>query len=130
MIPPHAISSSNTFSIASTAYLQKGTHQIELTVPHSKAKLDFALIYPTNSANTDIKNNAYNSHDNTSSLPFIDQSKPAHLSDYYKVNPTKHVIKIDNAIEPFVLLFSETYDPLWTASIGGDGDQNSQTGYR
>ncbi|MDF0681518.1 MAG: hypothetical protein P0116_11205 [Candidatus Nitrosocosmicus sp.] len=38
-------SSYNTFSIVSTAYLQKGTHNIELTVPDSKAKLDFALVY-------------------------------------------------------------------------------------
>ncbi|HEX5185440.1 MAG TPA: hypothetical protein VFV86_00995, partial [Nitrososphaeraceae archaeon] len=119
-------SSYNTFSIVSTAYLQKGTHNIELTVPDSKAKLDFALVYTINSKNAD-SNNMYDSNHNISSLPFSDQNKPAYLSDNSKINPTKHVVRIDNATKPFVLLFSETYDPLWTASIVGDGDSDNAT---
>jgi len=121
-------SSYNTFSIVSTAYLQKGTHNIELTVPDSKAKLDFALVYTINSKNAD-SNNMYDSNHNISSLPFSDQNKPAYLSDNSKINPTKHVVRIDNATKPFVLLFSETYDPLWTASIvrDGDGDGDNAT---
>ncbi|MDF0681952.1 MAG: hypothetical protein P0116_13420 [Candidatus Nitrosocosmicus sp.] len=69
----------------------------------------------------------YNSNYNISSLPFSDQSKPAYLIDNSKINPTKHVVRIDNATKPFVLLFSETYDPLWTASIVGDGGSDNAT---
>ncbi|MDF0681519.1 MAG: hypothetical protein P0116_11210 [Candidatus Nitrosocosmicus sp.] len=97
-----------------------------MTVPDSKAKLDFALVYTINSKNAD-SDNMYNSNYNISSLPFSDQSKPAYLIDNSKINPTKHVVRIDNATKPFVLLFSETYDPLWTASIVGDGGSDNAT---
>lgn len=69
----------------------------------------------------------YNSNYNISSLPFSDQTKPAYLSDNSKINPTKHIVRIDNATKPFVLSFSETYDPLWKASIVDDSDGDNAT---
>jgi hypothetical protein len=47
---------------------------------------------------------------NTNDVP-----PPAHISEYKKISPTKHVIKISNATKPYILSFAESYDPLWVA---------------
>lgn len=39
--------------------------------------------------------------------------------DWKMVNPTKYLVRVQNASQPFKLIFSETYDELWQAKIGG-----------
>ncbi len=34
------------------------------------------------------------------------------------INPTKYIVRISEVIQPFSLVFSETYDELWQAKIG------------
>lgn len=34
------------------------------------------------------------------------------------LNPTRYVVEVKNVTQPFTLVFSETYDPLWQAKIG------------
>ena len=43
---------------------------------------------------------------------------------FEEINPTKYQVKIENATQPFFLVFSESYDPEWKAYIG-----NSETGF-
>jgi len=38
---------------------------------------------------------------------------------YERINPTKYIVYI-NAVKPFVLVLSESYDPLWRAKIVND----------
>lgn len=45
--------------------------------------------------------------------------KPAKVIEFTEVNPTKYIAKI-NAKSPFILTFSEPYDPLWIAKINGN----------
>lgn len=40
-------------------------------------------------------------------------SKPA--VTFQKINPTKYIVRIENATSPFFLVFSESYHPRWTA---------------
>jgi hypothetical protein len=42
-----------------------------------------------------------------------ENSKPA--VTFQKINPTKYIVKIENATSPFFLVFSESYHPGWTA---------------
>ena len=51
-------------------------------------------------------------------------SKPAQISEYKKINPTKHVVKINNATNPYMLVFAESYDPLWTAYVDNSEGSN------
>lgn len=37
---------------------------------------------------------------------------------YLKINPTLYKVKVENSVEPFVLVFSETFNPSWQAKIG------------
>jgi hypothetical protein len=50
----------------------------------------------------------------------------AHIAEYKKINPTKHQLKIENATEPYMVSFAESYDPLWVAyaSDAAEGDSN------
>lgn len=43
---------------------------------------------------------------------------------FQEINPTKYQVKIENATQPFFLVFSESYDPEWKAYI-----ENSGTGF-
>ncbi len=36
---------------------------------------------------------------------------------FKKVNPTKYIVKVENAREPFFLVFSESYHPQWKAYV-------------
>jgi len=39
-------------------------------------------------------------------------------ASYKMINPTKYLVQVRNASQPFSLVFSETYDRLWEAKIG------------
>ncbi len=36
-----------------------------------------------------------------------------------KINPTKYIVKVQNATDPFWLVFSENFNPDWHASVNG-----------
>lgn len=40
--------------------------------------------------------------------------------DWKMINPTKYVVKIRSAAQPFNLVFSENYDSLWQAKVGNE----------
>ncbi len=39
---------------------------------------------------------------------------------FKRMNPTKYYVKIENATEPFILIFSESYNPQWKAYLSND----------
>jgi hypothetical protein len=50
-----------------------------------------------------------------------------YIAEYKKVNPTKHELKIENATEPFMISFAESYDPLWLAYASDADSDNINT---
>jgi len=59
---------------------------------------------------------------NTNDIP-----PPAQISEYKKINPTKHLIRISNATKPYILSFAESYNKLWVAHTDtGDHNNNNE----
>ncbi|MBI9030491.1 hypothetical protein JEZ13_00605 [bacterium] len=52
-------------------------------------------------------------------IPQVDSSTYPNIY-FQKLNPTKYNVKIENAKEPFYLIFSETYHPSWQMYITTD----------
>jgi hypothetical protein len=52
-------------------------------------------------------------------IPEVHSSIPP-LTYFQKISPTKYVVKIENAQEPFYLTFSESFHPGWKAYINTD----------
>ena len=50
---------------------------------------------------------------------FFDIKRPSPEVNFTKINPTKYEVKV-NAKEPFFLIFSDSYHPLWKAYINGE----------
>jgi hypothetical protein len=44
-------------------------------------------------------------------------SRQAPEISYKKISPEKYKVRVTGATEPFVLVFGEAYDPLWTAKL-------------
>jgi hypothetical protein len=74
--------------------------------------LDSVLVYPVDN-DTLSGNNKIHAQTlvdlNTPILP------PAQISGYKKINPTMHILSIENATRPYMISFAESYDPLWRA---------------
>jgi hypothetical protein len=51
-------------------------------------------------------------------FPDSTQNRPAAISSYTKVNPTRMIATV-NATRPFILVVSEALDPSWTAYVNG-----------
>ena len=58
---------------------------------------------------------------------FNENSPPAQISGYEKINPTKYILNIKNATRPYIISFAETYDNLWTAY--SNKDENEKNNY-
>jgi len=108
---------------SNNTYLDRGKYEIRI-YSDSQTDLDSVIIYSLNSnargipdsGTSTIIDKKYNEtiEDlfNTNDVPPL-----AQVSEYKKVNPTKHLIKISNATKPYLLSFAESYDPLWIAHI-------------
>jgi hypothetical protein len=59
---------------------------------------------------------------NASSGIIKENAYPSSL-EYIKINPTKYMVRISNATQPFFLVFNEGYDPRWKAYVG-DGNSH------
>jgi len=57
-------------------------------------------------------------------------STPAKIVEYRKTNPTKHILKIENATKPFMISFAESYNKLWTAHLDTSHYDNNQDNYK
>jgi len=105
--------------------LKKGTYELKI-YSASQADLDSVAIYPIDNINSSgYSNNKI--HNQTLEALFKfgkNSSQPALISEYKKINPTKHDIKISNATRPYILAFAESYDPLWTAYVDTGNGSN------
>ena len=100
----------------STYPLKKGTYQLKI-YSDGQADLDSIVLYSVgndNSTNTNKENKNFVFNPKFSS--------PAQIADYKKINPTKHILKIENATRPFMISFAEAYDPLWVAYSNDDNN--------
>jgi hypothetical protein len=113
----------------STYPLKKGTYEFKI-YSDTQTDLDSVVIYPID------KNNSSRYADNKKHNQTLEDlftlgkysSQPAQISEYKKINPTKHIVKINNATNPYMLVFAESYDPLWTAYVDNSEGSNRSDG--
>jgi len=89
-----------------TTHLNKGNHKIQITTP-TNAELDVIWLHSTQNPNQTLQD------------IFTTKQKPAQITNYTKINPTKYTVNI-NATQPFMLSFAEAYDPLWACYVNGE----------
>jgi hypothetical protein len=100
----------------STYPLKKGAYQLKI-YSDGQADLDSVVLYSVDS------DNFSNTNKENKNLVFNPKfSSPAQIADYKKINPTKHILKIENATRPFMISFAEAYDPLWVAYSNDDNN--------
>jgi hypothetical protein len=91
---------------------------MNLIYSDSQADLDSVLVYPLNNYCSSANTNHTKQNQTLDGLfSANDAPPPANILDYKKINPTKHILKIENATRPYMLAFAESYDPLWTAYV-------------
>ena len=73
---------------------------------YQSSDLDVIWIYSTQKENETLED------------IFTPKEYPAEIITYQNIDPTKYVVKV-NAAKPFMLSFSEAYDPLWKAYVNG-----------
>jgi hypothetical protein len=97
---------------SNSTYLKQGTYKLKI-YSDSQTDLDSVIIYSThdnsNSSNTKKGNEAVEDIFNQI------ESTAANITEYKKINPTKYILNIKNATQPYMLSFAEAYDPLWVA---------------
>jgi len=97
---------------SNSTYLKQGTYELEI-YSDSQTDLDSVLIYSI--GNDHVSDHINNKNNETIEDLFRkSNSPPAKISEYKKINPTKHFLNIKNATRPFIISFAESYDPLWT----------------
>jgi hypothetical protein len=90
--------------------------------------LDSFFIYTINNTYASGNNG---SHDETLEHLFNPQiSPPAQISGYKKINPTKHILSIENATRPYMVSFAESYDPLWRAYADTDDNNGNNNTHK
>jgi hypothetical protein len=105
----------------STYPLKNGTYDLKI-YSNGQADLDSVVLYSVGNANS---SNTFKNNKNLVFNPKV--SSPAQIADYKKINPTKHILKIENATRPFMISFAEAYDPLWVAYSDDNNNQNNNT---
>lgn len=106
--------------------LEQGKYELRI-YSNSQADIDSVVIYTNrndepymNHISKDSKElNLFRANKNLSSV---------YISEYEKINPTKYLISIKNATNPYVLGFAESYDPLWSA-YAENNIQNNDLSY-
>lgn len=61
----------------------------------------------------------YSLDQNEQAFPVDDlfKPKPAPVISYDQTNPCKYTVHVENSTAPFLLIFSESYDPMWKAYV-------------
>ena len=85
-----------------TFHLTPGQHTIRIVSPKKGSRVDAILTY-TNGKSLD---------------ELFDKKANAHIIYYERVSATKWRVKV-RAEDPFVLVFTNGYDPLWVAKVDG-----------
>jgi hypothetical protein len=106
----------------SSFFLKEGSYELEI-YSDSEIDLDSVMIYEI--GNVDTLSKTKNSNNGNIFNPSF--SIPAKVSEHSKLNPTKYNLEIINATEPYMLTFSESYDPQWKAYINEDHTDESNS---
>ena len=112
------------WSYLNNIFLKQGTYQFRI-YSDSQTELDSIVIYSTGKTNKTVGAQKPNVtlHDlfNPSAIP-----APAYISEYKKIDPTKYILYIKNATQPYTISFAEAYDPLWIArTTNGDANESN-----
>ncbi|HEX5187174.1 MAG TPA: hypothetical protein VFV86_09820, partial [Nitrososphaeraceae archaeon] len=93
-------------------YLERGQYKIKI-YSDSQRDIDSVILYSSDNYKLDP-------------LDIFNESEaPAQIVKYTKVDPTKYTVNINNATRPYIISFSESYDPFWTAHITyGNGNKS------
>jgi hypothetical protein len=92
---------------SNSTYLKQGTYELEI-YSDSQTDLDSVLIYSI--GNDNVYDHINNKNNKTIEDLFMkSNSPPAKISEYKKINPTKHFLNIKNATRPFIISFAESY---------------------
>jgi hypothetical protein len=61
----------------------------------------------------------YSLNQNEQAFPVDDlfKPKPAPIISYDPINPCKYTVHVEDSTAPFLLIFSESYDPMWKAYV-------------
>jgi hypothetical protein len=108
---------------SNSTYLRKGAYELQIN-SDSKMDLDSVVLYSVGSNNSHDNNTAV--HNETLEQLFNPQvSAPAQIAAYKKINPTKHIVNIENATRPYMISFAESYDPLWRAYVSDENNSDN-----
>jgi hypothetical protein len=117
--------------LSNSTYLKPGKYEIRI-YSDSKTDLDSLIIYSTNpdiDINDGDGSKIIDKKHNESVGELFRPGKnsiQAKIVEYKKINPTKHVLKIENATKPFMISFAESYNKLWTAHVDTSHYNNNQ----
>jgi hypothetical protein len=104
-------------------FLKPGRYDIKIR-SNSHVDLDSFIMY--SDSGTVGSTDHTNQHQTLESV-FSQTERPnsGYISSYEKIDPTKYIVHISDAVRPFVLSLSEAFDPLW---IGHVIDSRTQDG--
>jgi hypothetical protein len=96
----------------SSFFLKEGTYELEI-YSDSQTDLDSVIVYDI--GNVDSLGKTKKTHMGNIFSPILSTSPQ--VSELAKLSPTKYNLEIKNATEPYMLTFSESYDPQWIAYL-------------
>jgi hypothetical protein len=106
-------------------YLKQGSYDLKIHTD-SQTEIDSVIIYENNPKDPAIRSKI---QDGTLKLFNPEQeSQPAYISGYKKIDSTKYMISITNATKPYILSFAEAFDPLWMANSENNPGGEHKTG--
>ena len=95
------------FTYLAPIYLKEGKHRIEIGSANGEAAyLDVVWLYSIREESETLEE------------VFAITENPADVVSYQKINATKYRVKV-SASQPFMLSFTEAYNPLWVAKVNG-----------
>jgi hypothetical protein len=109
-------------------YLNEGKYRIKIySNSDSVVDLDSVVLYSTknNTTSTTLPVDVRGYSEAEGIFNSKEDSLPAYLEEYRKINPTLYEIKIKNATRPYLMSLAESYDPLWMASYDNDNHKIS-----
>ena len=120
--------SSLRWSYLNNIYLKQGTYQFRI-YSDSQTEFDSIVIYSTgktkNKVDAQRQNGTLQDLFNPTAI-----AAPAYISEYKKIDPTKYILYIKNATQPYTISFAEAYDPLWTArTSNGNANESNLNGF-
>src|SRR5688572_4860344 len=104
----------------SSFFLKEGSYELEI-YSDSQTDLDSVFVYDIGNVDTlGRSKNADNGNIFDSRVPILPK-----VSEHSKLSPTKYNLEIKNATKPYMLTFSESYDPQWIAHVNKDHTNES-----